>query len=441
MKNYEQKMFIIGSLLGFCFFVTSCTEYSKTPPLPPIMAMEVFTSKVDAHIYVDATLSMIGFVKPGPNTRYCKTIEALEGTVISGWAHADVEFFKFGDEILPLEGREYIRAKEPNFYSDSKINRITRIQQVIDRIKTSDISLVLTDLFQNKSDVNLLTKKLKEKCFLENLTFGILGIRSEFNGYIYDLGPNRPSAPYRSKSDESTFRPFYIIMMGKYVDVIHFYEQFKTSGLDFDVDEFLVYSPYLTNQPVTFADAMVDSTDHLSEARNLIPFIYFDPRVKQFRLNGDPEVATFVSTFSYSPAEFSLQFDHKSIDFEISATQCLPDTFFSNSQAAKALTFPDLQISEDKIAVRAELRPTLLPGDGLFYYEVVIRPKPMAYQFPVWINEWDMEKSISNGSGKKKVSVGPTTLNLHRLLVDLWRSNLVVHKPRLATLYFYFEKS
>jgi len=430
--------------LGTGFLNLGCSNPPKVPPLPPEVPVEEFTSEVVANIYVDGTLSMLGFVKPGANTRYCKVIEALEGCIISGWSQAEVNFFKFGDDIVPLQGREYIRAKEPSFYENDKINRLTRIQRVIDHVDTVSMSLILTDLFQTDSDVNLLIRQIKEKCFQQNLAFGILGIRSEYDGNIYDLGPNKPAIYYQSHNqDESTLRPFYILLLGRHVDIVHFYEQLRSSGLDFSINEFMAYSPYLTSKPVSFKGAIIDSAFFLAEVPNLIPYSLSDSRVKQFRIQSNPKVAAFVATVAYAPAPYGMSFDQSQLEVEISAIQCLPDTFFSNPQAASALSLTEWQITSSGMTLRGEISPALLPGDGLYFYEVVLRPKLDAYQYPLWFSAWDMEKaaSVSNGfsisAGRKPA--GASTLNLYRLLVDLWKSNVVIHEPRLATLYCYFR--
>ena len=474
MKSYARKGLVLGLIVLLSPLLPGCSKPAKVPSLPPEQKFEEFTSQVNANIYVDATLSMMGFVRPGADTRYCKTIDALEGSIISGWSHATVNFFKFGDEIDSIKGRDYIRAKQVAFYKNDKINRLTRIQRVIDRIPLADMTLILTDLFQDRADVNLLTAQLKENCFQKHLTFGIIGIRSEYNGNIYDLGPSRPTFYHRSSpGDANTYRPFYIIILGKYPDVVRFYENFKApemSGLDFDVTEFVVYSPYLTKQPVSFNGATIDSTFYLSEALNLIPYSTTpDHRLKQFSIQNDPEKAAFVATLPYTPAPYTISFDHNLIDLEWTVTQCLPDTYFVNPQAKRAFSIAYWQITDKGLNIRAEISPALLPGDGLYLYEIVLRPRINAYKFPAWISSWDLEKA-SNESGyvlmsmlsedtasvsgadsvkavnnftsvnTKRKAVGTSTLNLQRLLVDLWKTNVVIHDLYVARLYCYFKK-
>lgn len=472
MKNYAREG-LLGLTVVLSHLFLGCSNPAKVPALPPEQQFDKFTSQVNANIYVDATLSMMGFVRPGADTRYCKTIDALEGSIISGWSQATVNFFKFGDEIDSIKGRDYIRAKQVAFYKNDKINRLTRIQRVIDRIPLADMTLILTDLFQDRADVNLLTAQLKEKCFQKRLTFGIIGIRSEYNGNIYDLGPNRSAFYHRSTpGDVTTFRPFYIIIMGKYPDVMRFYENFKApemSGLNFEVNEFVVYSPYLASQPVSFNGAIIDSTFYLSEALNLIPYTSQDTRLKQFSIQNDSETAAFVATLPYTPAPHTILFDHNSIDIELTVTQCLPDTYFVNPLAKRAFNIAYWRITNKGLKIRAEISPALLPGDGLYLYEIVLRPRINAYKFPGWISAWDLEKA-SNESGyvlmsmlsddtvnvsgadsikaannfasinSKRRGVGTSTLNLQRLLVDLWKTNVVIHDLYIARLYCYFKK-
>lgn len=474
MKSHVREEMLVGVIVLLSLLFLGCphTTDPKVPPLPLDPKFDEFTSRVNANIYVDATLSMMGFVRPGADTRYCKTIDALESSIISGWSQATVNFFKFGDEIDSIMGRDYIRAKQVAFYQNNKINRLTRIQRVIDRIPLSDMTLILTDLFQDRADVNLLTRELKEKCFQKHLTFGIIGIRSEYNGNIYDLGPNRSAFYHRSTlGDTNTYRPFYIIVLGKYPDVVRFYENFKAperSGLDFNVNEFVAYSPYITSEPVHFADATIDSTFYLSESLNLIPYSTNpDRRLRQFSIQNDPEKAAFVATLPYAPAPYTVLFDHSLVDVEWTVTQCLPDTYFVNTQAEKAFSMAYWQITNKGLRIRAEITPARLPGDGLYLYEIVLRPKINAFKFPAWISLWDLEKAssesgyvlmsmlsedtvsvsgtdsvkaVNNFTTTKRKAVGTSTLNLQRLLVDLWKTNVVVHDLYIARLYCYFKK-
>ena len=83
----------------------------------------------------------------------------------------------------------------------------------------------MTDLFQDRRDVNLLVSQLKDKYIKNGLEVGLLGLRSEFNGKVYNLGTT--PILYRSTPDNpETFRPFYLLVLGRHADIAHYFDRF-----------------------------------------------------------------------------------------------------------------------------------------------------------------------------------------------------------------------
>lgn len=127
-------------------------------------------------------------------------------------------FHKFGTTVAELPGRDYLQAQHQAFYLDSHLNRETLIQNVIDQISTDRMTIIVTDLFQTDVDVNLLTREIKQKFITNGLAVGILGIKSEFNGEVYDVGPNNYTFHYESdNTSPATFRPFYVLAFGNHI--------------------------------------------------------------------------------------------------------------------------------------------------------------------------------------------------------------------------------
>lgn len=108
----RNKLFLISVWVYFSLLITSCSErvIAPLPPRDPSDTLEPVSKKLIARIYIDSTVSMEGFVAPGSSTNYAQILQPLESAVISGWPNGKVEFYQFGTEVLPVQGRGYLRA-------------------------------------------------------------------------------------------------------------------------------------------------------------------------------------------------------------------------------------------------------------------------------------------------------------------------------------------
>src|SRR6266446_1861315 len=168
-------------LLAIATGFSACVrKRSPAPPRDPLGTLEPVSEGLQVDLFFDATLSMKGFVTPHTTTSYQLLVPMLERGVIEGWKGGKVTFNKFGDDIAPLPGRSYLDAVREAFYEDSRLNRRTLIERVIDRASTNDLTVIITDLFQTNADINQLSEKLKQKFIANNLSIGIYAIRSQF---------------------------------------------------------------------------------------------------------------------------------------------------------------------------------------------------------------------------------------------------------------------
>ena len=97
---------------------------------------------------------------------------------------------------------------------------------------------MITDLFQTEGDVNTMVEKIKEKCFANNIAVGILGIKTDFNGTVYDV-PGRPS--YSLTTSE---RPFYAIVFGNNDNLESLFDVLKTKTF-VNESQVLIFSKYI----------------------------------------------------------------------------------------------------------------------------------------------------------------------------------------------------
>lgn len=181
---------IIGATILLLGLFTACSQkepnigwdYSDKDILSPK------TPRPDAitiNIYLDATTSMKGFATNVTGV-YNKFIDEIESSVAAGWKKAEIHFFKFGTKIKEVDRNGFKAAKSQPFYAEPGFYEKTNIDYVIERMDSSQINVVITDLFQDEGDVNSIVLKIKEKCFSKGVYVGILAIKSDYDGMVFD---------------------------------------------------------------------------------------------------------------------------------------------------------------------------------------------------------------------------------------------------------------
>jgi hypothetical protein len=305
----------------------------------------------------------------------------------------------------------------------------------------NSLTVIVTDLFQNDADVSLLTNVLNEKCLKKNFAIGILGIRSQYDGTVYDVGIQSYSFSYKSNdTDTKTFRPFYLLILGKHADVANYFEQLKSS-LSFIKDTFVIFSPYIVNPLASFEGGSIDESQGLQEVTNIISTNLQDSRVKQFIIRKDSDVG-FAATLKYNQLPYTIPFDTKQLKADVIAEQYEPTAEFKkSSEAHQSFKIECINCLNNKFTLKLNLVPTTLPGNGIYRYGIIVRPSRDAYNVSHWWNDWDMDLSkIDKWRSDLKTFEGSKTLNLKPFMNNLWQANFLTHQPKIASIYCYFKK-
>ena len=257
------------------------------------------SDRLVARIYFDATLSMQGFVVPD-STHYTRICSSLESVIVSGWKDETVNFFRFGEKVEPIDRSTYLQAGYESFYEQAHIFRKTYIEEVIrheeqfvkvrgeagntpedeternvndtpedvtegitPKEPEEELVIIVTDLFQDDSDITLLIDHLKEKYIKKGREVGLFGLRSQFDGTVYDIGIGEGSSlRYRSNpGNPETFRPFYLLVLGKHADIAHYFDRLKLNG--FSEAETIIFSRYLVNPLLSFDGAKIERLENL----------------------------------------------------------------------------------------------------------------------------------------------------------------------------------
>jgi len=437
---------IVSLTVGF----SSCGRKPIPPPEEVQDQLGPVSDALKVDLFFDATLSMKGFVSAQTTSSYQRAVPLLERGVIEGWNGGQATFYKFGDEIAQLPGRAYLEAVRPAFYSDSKYNKKTLIERVIDRASPDHLTVVITDLFQDNADVNQLSDMLKQKFISNSLSIGLYGIRSQFAGQVYDVGSDNYTFGYKSGENSNTYRPFYLLAFGSHADIAHYFEVLAANGLsNLPESHVLIFSRHLTARPASFAGAKLKSADRISEisSSNLLSGAYKGDRVKAFKISSGKPVAKFGLELPYNAALTNVMTHGAELTPEVTAWRgrdngaaqlaLEEDQQARNAFQASARLTPD-QPPFGALYIQGELKAAELPGAGVYRYRLRLRPSQ--YALPEWVGRWDMrEEEIKAWHLHPQDFDGSKTYNLGNFLGTLQGAVLSTTPPEVCDVYFYIR--
>jgi hypothetical protein len=430
--------------------ISGCgVKRSPPPPQDAYSKVGTVSEGLSVDLFFDATLSMQGFVTTQTTSGYQVTVPLLERGVIEGWKDGQVTFYKFGDDIAPLPGRQYLDAVKTIFYADSKYNRRTLIERVIDRADPEHLTVIVTDLFQTNADINQLSEKLKQKFIAHDLSIGLYAIRSQFAGPIYDVGPDAYSFKYTSTKPENE-RPFYLLAFGKHADIAHYFEVLDSAGLSAIGEKHtLIFSRYVTSQFPSFARAKLKVADRISEisASNLLARQYDDDRIKAFKLSKSKPAAKFTAELTCDSLVKNVMEYENDLTAEISAWKSEDKggkelSQVESPQAVKAFQvtaklLPD-QPPFSQLQIAANISITDFPATGTYLYRILIRPRH--FLLPSWVSIWNMrDEEVKRWHQHPPDFNGAKTYNLENFLGTLQGAVLSTTPPKLGDFYCYIR--
>lgn len=449
----------------FFIFLISCDPIAIPKPPQPSQDLPPVSDKLIARIYFDATLSMQGFVVPD-STRYTQICPYLESVIVSGWDDETVDFFRFGEQVEDIDRDTYLQAGYADFYEDENIYRETFIQKIIDyedqlagdsitknttaeeltEIEVSNTSeesaevitpseevnngrtehhlvVIVTDLFQDRGDINRLVAELKEKYIKKGLEIGLFGLRSQFDGTVYDIGIDQEPLPYKSKQEPKTFRPFYLLVLGKHADIAHYFDRLMANG--FSEAKTIIFSQYLVSPLLSFEGAAIEPNN-----LNKTNYVSEDPRLLQYEIVRNSLPAKISAKMEYVPLPHAIPFDSNMLEDSIIAEH-KPDRNGENKRSPDAMNCLEVTptFSENELTVEFALA-TSLPRKAVYLYEVTLHPAIDTYKVPDWCSDWNM------GAERN----GAKTLNLVNFVRGLTETTVRDHLPKIAQFYFYIKK-
>jgi hypothetical protein len=267
-------------------------------------------------VFLDATLSMEGFVevsakKQAAGTRYEQVMEGIRRALTTGWPRSNIEFQRFGTQIekSPVDP---VAALRPSFYENPDFKKITKIELPLEQAAPGKLVLIITDLFQDQSDIAVLIAALKQHA-IGRFTVGIIGIRSSFRGEIYDITAAHYHVHYEG------FRPFYVLAVGPTMDVARFLQEFRrTLNLSPPEIQMVMVSPSPVPIPFGFGQndsGVLEVREPLRTASEFAPSNVIELELPRHR-SGKPE---FSASIPFGALRFGLTIDPNEFAWRVSS--------------------------------------------------------------------------------------------------------------------------
>ncbi len=283
---------------------------SREVEKPQVTAQQK-SDNIDAAVYLDGTFSMGGYVNYPSTTVYSDGLKNIERTLTGTWKQEKIQYIKFGDSLQTLSREQFLQANSVAFYQEKD----TSLQIVVDSMDKNKLNILVTDLFQTNNDIDSLILSLKKACFADSIkAMALIGVKSQFNGKIYDVGKSSASFMYASKDDKATYRPFYLLVIGNEADVRAFTQNYAKSINDDKLLKAALFSKHMGTDVVLTPGKPIKNgkKENMASMAQISSLLGSNSDILQYRLKLDEKQSGFYSTLTASnvigncPDEFEL---------------------------------------------------------------------------------------------------------------------------------------
>jgi hypothetical protein len=251
-RTYKSLISIALSLS----FLTSCQRIPEEklscdlPSWQTVVDNENVSSTLDISLNVDGSDSMLGYVTI-PNNNYMKTLNLLANTII-GTDTVNVEYKRIGDP-QPLTRNQFLRDAVTQAFYDSNGSTYKPVSSPIQSAITPPISgknkmtIIVTDLEGDdggKVSEVLAKYYLNKKPENQDYTVGIWGVKSQFQGNIYNPNTGKAKFTYDTEGKKiEEYRPFYVLFIGKRENIVDYFNELKKLDPQIDVQDEMFVLP------------------------------------------------------------------------------------------------------------------------------------------------------------------------------------------------------
>ena len=443
-----------------------CDSSKQTTDKNKATLPEAKSDSVEIEISVDATPSMQGYVSNNRQSRYEQTLDWLDSAAVSGWTNnkSSITYYLFGTVRSLIKRPSYLNAKKPDTYSGSEaIFSDGQLKTAITPPSPNKLSIIVTDLYQTDNDITSVIENLKNDYLKKGYAIGVLGIRSEFNGTVYDIGGRGDQRSYKTANKEDKFHPFYVVFLGSYENIEYYFNELsKQSGGIINQDQFIVFysksfrtasSFDLDKYPSdfsaskgnikkgsgTFVGDSVRAT--VKDSKQVLPIL-----ASASSATSDASNSTVQHTIPYYPLPYTLGVNVENGNgFKVEPKGLVFDKAnndFSKNVDSKFIQFNSWQIakSADKIAFKTQIKSDAMSKGEIYKLNADLIPSD--FKEPDWWQAWNLDERNFDRSNPNNFD-GSKTLNLQsflRQLKSITTELIASNKPIAANLCFAAQK-
>jgi hypothetical protein len=447
LRHQDQRIPAGLGAITTAFLLTACgpqqQQISCESPAPKAAAASLNpSSDIQLSVLIDGTPSMQGYVNGLPDSRYNKTLQLIDSASSTGWNRAgtSVKYYRFGTQKQPIDRETYLRAQLPAFYQGGANFSVSRIDAALSEPSPAGLSVIVTDLYQKDADVRLVQNQLAQRFLEKGQAIGVLGVKSEFKGSIYDVGLTGQSFTYitASKSSQS-FHPFYVILLGSYGNVNRFFEQLKRNGLSDVEHQFEIFYPQPIQQP-----AMLDPNGIKGNSRKdlIQPKALNDGQVVVRKQNAQDPVQFFVMSSKTQATPLPVEIPYKPLDNVLPldptaiAVKATAEQYQKKSKNFQPINAQGIQLTDWKVAPQSIQFQSKFQADALEkgIYRFTFDASPSDLAEPAWWAKWNA--SEGSLSGDKTNNLLPFLRGLRLSTVELMKQQ----NPVIARLCYAIQK-
>jgi hypothetical protein len=364
-----------------------------------------------------------------PSGPYVKFLDELEESIQTAWKRTDIHYWKFGTKVRELS-RDALRSgvRTPEFYMEHGMSEVTGIDQVINCSSKSGVSVIITDLFQREGDVNAIVSRVKDQCFARGMSVAVLGIKSPFNGTVYDAKVP-PSYQYVSKAgDPATYRAFYALMFGRKSDLNRLFESLKVQPYIGDRSFVLISNQIMRSYQVTMAKDPASKAVNTRKPAGPYEF-NFDLRSGQ--------------TKGVMSADVTFTLDPNAPDFHADRVELVAYRRTVGGKGAAAGKATDSTETRDITlqhvtrtgnTLHAKLALDVSDPPGTYSYQLLLRTGAInGFDVPPWVRQFSSDNPTPQNDPNKTLNFAPFVSNLRR-------ASSAVYQPLVAKWYVTIRK-
>lgn len=451
---------LISSLLYGC---AGDSGSGRNVAAPQVISQQPSES-IDVAVYLDGTFSMGGYVNYSSATIYSDGLKGIERTVTGKWKKETIQYVKFGDSLQNLSREQFLQANNVSFYQEKD----TSLQTVVDSMDANKLNILVTDLFQTNQDIDSLIISLKKVCFADSSkAMALIGVKSQFNGKIYDVGKNLASFTYATTDDVASYRPFYLLVMGKEADVRTFTENYTKNFQDEKVVKAAMFSKNIGTDVTLKAGkaGKADKKEKFANMAQISTLLGSNSDYLQYRLKLGEKESGFYATLMAENVIGNCPDDFKKFSCLVEKWQLKDgakqeagfiDKLMGKSGKNKAAgefaevktkDFLELQGSgtglhgtDANVDLLFKFNPSgIKKAEGKYRLNLALLPEKEAYVASNAIfDEWNFTDDVAN-TPEALQAVGSKTLNINSFIKMVSSLNYEMNKPGFYDIYVYLE--